>query len=54
VNYVFGYRHLTDDQEDYTSFQRLTPVATAGNSIFLYRVSPEDADRLNGDTATRP
>lgn len=38
ANHVFGYRHNDSDTPGYTYFQRLTPVAMAGYSIYIYHI----------------
>jgi len=53
LNHVYGYRHLDDDKEDYTCFQKLKPVDIVGTSIYLYHVLPTDAERLNVEMKTK-
>ncbi|MEK6261271.1 MAG: glycosyltransferase family 39 protein [Planctomycetota bacterium] len=48
VNHLFGYRHYEADEPVYTCFRRLSPVAMAGYSIYIYHVTPEVINRLNG------
>lgn len=40
VNYLYGYKRYENDEPVYTYFQRFTPVAKAGYSIYIYRIEP--------------
>ena len=37
------------EQDAFAYFQKLTPIATAGYSIFIYDVTPEDAARVRAE-----
>lgn len=41
VNHLYGYKHYENDEPVYTYFQRFTPVAKAGYSIYIYRIGQE-------------
>lgn len=47
VNHLHGYRHYVDTPR-FAYLLELTPTATAGYSIYVYDVSPEDANRVRG------
>lgn len=38
VNHLYGYKHYESDEPVYTYFQRFTPVAKAGYSIYIYKI----------------
>jgi hypothetical protein len=42
VNHLYGYRHFDSDTDRYTHFQRFTPKATAGYSIYIFHITCED------------
>src|SRR3712207_6881478 len=43
---LFPYTTLFRSDGAFGYFARLTPIERIGGSIFLYRVSPDDAERL--------
>ncbi len=46
VNYLTGYRYFETDEPVYAYFQQLEPVASAGYSIYIYHVTPDDVDKF--------
>ena len=55
VNFLQGMRYHAPDglggyaaigREDYPYFRRFTPVGRAGFSIYIFRISPSEADRV--------
>lgn len=47
-------RNLMTPDGQYRYFRRLTPVSKAGYSIFIYHVSPDEADRVRRDMGLPP
>lgn len=41
-----GWQRLANDDYDLTYFQRFEPVATAGYSIYIYHITPDEANRM--------
>jgi len=54
ANYLYGYKHYEHDEPHYTYFQRFTPVARAGYSIFIYHITPEAANRVRHEMGLPP
>jgi hypothetical protein len=47
-------RNLMDPNGQYHHFLRFRPVAKAGYSIFIYHITPEEADRVRRDMGLSP
>lgn len=48
VNDLYGYRHYGGERDQYAYLRTLTPVATAGYSIYIYHLTEEDVRKLTG------
>jgi hypothetical protein len=45
--YALSVNYLYDRKKQYRYFLNLKPVARAGYSIYIYHVTPEDANRVH-------
>lgn len=59
VNYVagstYGRKHLLPGTNGpYAYFQRLTPIAKAGYSMYIYHITPADANRVRAEMGLPP
>lgn len=54
VNYLQGYRDQEHDRPVFTYLQKLTPVARAGYSIYIYHLTQNDCDRLLDEKSNAP
>jgi hypothetical protein len=43
--YALSVNHLYDREKQYRYFLNFEPVAMAGYSIYIYHITPEDANR---------